>query len=220
MKKEIYCCPNCGEPMGFSNHPNYTFYCKRCAIDFHEDAAIIKTEPNKVEIEDYTDLVEASMKIKELATASIEASKKQIEIKGNDMMEQIAQYIHATIKPILESEIYKNGTFKNFAAIYYHNLKLYFGRYVGDGPKYSACLYLDSDYHCVSGKSVILFNKDEYKVCSTTEENKVVIAELWSGLKESMNRMLKYAFNEYNKAMQKEVENQQKKVDVIDRFKL
>lgn len=220
MKKEIYCCPNCGEPMGFSNHPNYTFCCKKCAIDFSEDAAIIKTEPNKVKIEDYTDLVEASMKIKELATASIEASKKQIEIKGNDMMEQIAQYIHATIKPILESEIYKNDKFNSAAAIYYHNLKLYFNRYVGDGRVYNACLYFDSDYHCVSGKTVILFNKNEYKVCSTTEEDKVKIAQLWSGLKESMNKMLKYAFDEYSKSMQKEVENQQKKIDIINGFKL
>lgn len=216
MKKEIYCCPNCGEPMGFSNHPNYTFCCKKCAIDFSEDVAIIKTEPNKVEIEDYTDLVEASMKIKELATASIEASKKQIEIKGNDMMEQIAQYIHAIIKPILESEIYKDDSFKSAVVIYYHKLKFKFGECKG----YDAGLYLDNDYIYGDRLEMILFNKDKYLIFPTGEGHKVKIAQLWSGLKESMNRMLKYAFDEYSKSMQKEVENQQKKIDIINGFKL
>lgn len=223
MKRKIYVCPNCGRALNFSEDSEYTFYCGDCGDYLHEYEA--KTEEqSKIEgVKDYTQLVEASMKIKEITDTAIVESHKQIEIKGLTILEQIVEYINETLRPIFDSGVYKENNFTSHAAMYHGRLRLQFHNHeVKRGQWYDARLMIDgSDYHYESMWECIHFNANhEYYIDRVPNEKLRFIVENWSGLKDSINRMIPYALKEYDKANQRRLEKQKEMSEVIDSFRL
>jgi hypothetical protein len=215
MKKKIYVCPNCGRALNFSEDAEYTFYCGDCGDYFHDYEAKTEEQARIEGIKDYTELAEVAMEIDTITDKAIQASNKRIEIKGKDIVEQIIEYIAATINPILSSGIYKNSKFRDCARIYSSNLQISFGDYGGTASGYQAQLFGYNGalrvYFNANGKCLV--EEDGSRIIRT-------IVEEWPRLKDSMNRMIPYAIDECNKANQKKIEKQQEREQIINSFRL
>ena len=213
MKKKIYVCPNCGRALNFSENTEFTFYCVDCGENFH-DYEVEAEEQARIEgIKDYTELVEAAMEIKAITDKAIQATNKQIEIKGNDIVKQVSEYIYETIQPILDSGIYSEYKFRDSARIYTSNLRLYFGVYLTEIGECQAQLFGHN------GNLRVYFKQGsgyyiETAVCLTK------LVKEWSKLKDSMHRMIPYAIEKCNNANQKRIEEQQAISEIINSFRL
>lgn len=222
MKRKIYLCPKCGRALNFSPLSEYTFYCVDCDEDFYSFEAKEVEQPRMEGITDFTELAEASMKVKEITESAIQESKRQIEIKGNTILEQIAEYINETLRPIFDSGIYKEGRFTSHTAMYHGRLRLQFHDFTENGKEYNARFMIDgSNYYYESAHVYIYFNANhEYHIESISNEKLRYVVESWSGLKDSINRMIPYAIKEYDKANQRSLERQKEMSEVIDSFRL
>lgn len=219
MKRKIYLCPKCGRALTFSPLSEYTFYCVDCDEDFYSFEAKEMEQPRMEGITDYTQLVEASVKVNEITNTAIEESKRQIEVKGTSIAEQIAEYIYETIKPILVTPIHKHYRFRDSAAIYNRKLKLKFTDYQVEGVHFDAALLIDRTSYG-DAVPIMYFKASTYSVESISENQLFMLVEHWQGLKESMSRMIPYALKECNKANQKKLEEQKEMSEVIDSFRL
>ena len=215
MKKKIYVCPKCGKALNFSDNPEYTFQCLDCDEDFYSFEAKEIEQPRMEGIVDYTDLAKASMEIKAITNNAIQASNKQIEIKGKDIIEQICEYISETVKPIINSGIYKDYRFCDCARIYNGVLRLDFHDYGGSARGYQAQLFGDR------GSLRVYFNgNNEYIIEQFDISGLPRIVESWAEFKKTMNRMITYALKECDKENQKKIETQKELEAVINNFKL
>lgn len=215
MKKKIYVCPKCGRGLNFSNNPEYTFQCMDCDEDFYSFEAKEMEQPRMEGVVDYTDLARASMEIKAITDRAISDSQKQIEIKSKDILGQICEYISETVKPIINSGIYKDTRFSCHAAIYNKILQLDFNDYGGDARGYQAQLFGDG------GCLRVYFNgNNEFIITQFDSSALYKIVESWPGFKDSMNRMIPYALREYDKENKKRIEKQVELSKIIDNFKL
>jgi hypothetical protein len=219
MKRKIYLCPKCGRALNFSDNPEYTFQCFDCDEDFYEFEAEVKEQARMEGITDYTQLVEASIKVKEITDTAIEESKRYIEVKGTSIAEQIAEYIYETIKPILVTPIHKHYKFRDSAAIYNRKLKLKFTDYQVEGVHFDAALLIDRTSYG-DAVPIIYFKGSTYSVESINESQLIMLAEHWQGLKESMNRMIPYALRQCDESNQRSLEKQKEMSEVIDSFRL
>lgn len=223
MKRKIYVCPKCGKALNFSDNPEYTFQCFECDEDFYAFEAKEIEQPRMEGIKDYTQLVEASMKIKEITDTAIVESHKQIEIKGLTILEQIAEYINETLRPIFDSGVYKEYRFTSHATMYHGRLRLQFYNHeVKHGRWYDARLMIDgNNFYYESMWECIHFNANhQYYIDKVPDEKLRFIVENWSGLKDSINRMIPYALKEYDKANQRSLEKQKEMSEIIDNFRL
>ena len=214
MKKKIYVCPRCGKALNFSDNPEYTFQCFDCDEDFYSFEAKEIEQPRMEGVVDYTDLVKASMEIKSITDKAIQESTKQIEIKGKNIIEQISEYISETINPIITSGIYKNAKFRDCASIYSRHLRLRFGDYgVGNGCQ--AQLWGENGILCV-----YFDDNGKYYIEDRGSNALPYIVNEWAEFKDSMNRMIRYALNECDKANQKKIEQQKELEATINSFRL
>lgn len=219
MKRKIYLCPKCGRALNFSDNPEYTFQCFDCDEDFYEFEAEVKEQPRMEGITDYAQLVEASIKVKEITDAAVEESKRYIEVKGKSIAGQIVEYIYETIKPILVTPIHKHYKFRDSAAIYNRKLKLKFTDYQVEGVHFDAALLIDRTSY---GEPVpiMYFKASTYSVESISESQLAMLVEHWQGLKESMSRMIPYALKQCDESNQKKLEKQKEMSELIDSFRL
>lgn len=214
MKKKIYVCPKCKRALNFSPLPEYTFYCEDCDEDFYEFEVIVKEQPKLEGIKDYTDVVAATMEIDRIANQTIKESNKYINLQGKSILEQIGEYIYETIKPIMEAKLHDNCVFRDHAAVYYNGINLKWW-----SSEWGVCLTVDHRYG--NPVTVMYFTLSGYKILDDVgQASTLKLIEKWSGLKESMNRMIPYGLKEYNKYMQREVEKQKEKANIIENFKL
>ena len=222
MKRKIYLCPKCGRAMEFSPLPKYTFYCVDCNEDFYSFEAKEMEQPRMEGIVDYTELVEASMKVNEITNKAIKESTRQIELKGNDILEQIAEYINETLRPIFDSGMYKADTFTSHVAMYHGRLQLKIHPHeVKTGFWFDARLIINGNGYYESMCECIHFNSNhQYHIRKISNAKLRFIVENWSGLKDSMNRMIPYAIKEYDKANQRSLEKQKEMSEVINNFRL
>lgn len=222
MKRKIYVCPKCGKALNFSDNPEYTFQCLDCDEDFYSFEAKEVEQPRMEGIKDYTQLAEASMKAKEITDAAINESKKYITLKGNSILEQIAEYINETLRPVFDSGIYKESRFTSHAAMYHGRLRLQFHDFTENGKEYNARFMIDgNNFHYEATHVYIYFNANhEYHIESISNEKLRYVVEFWSGLKDSISRMIPYAFEEYDKANQRKLKEQKEMSEVIDSFRL
>lgn len=214
MKKKIYVCPNCGRALNFSEDTEYTFYCGDCGDYLHEYEAKIEEQARLEGIVDFTDLANASMEIKAITDKAIKESNKQIQIKGKTIIEQVSEYISETINPIISSGIHEDAQFRDCARIYTSHLRINFGSYaVGGGCQ--AQFWGDNGTICV------YFRHDgKYFIEDRGDNGLLWLVKEWSSLKDSMNRMIKYALTECDKANQKKIEKQDELSRVINSFRL
>ena len=215
MKKKIYVCPKCGRGLNFSDNPEYTFQCFECDEDFYAFEAKEIEQPRMEGIVDYTDLAKASMEIKAITDKAVQESKRQIAIKGKDIVEQICEYINETIKPILDTGIYHDAKFIDCAKIYSSNLSLRFGDYI---PKYGRC---QAQLYGHNGMLRVYFDGNHKYYIEHIEDGFIrKIVEEWPKLKDSMQRMIRYGIEECKKEQQKRIEKQEELSKVIDSFRL
>lgn len=219
MKRKIYVCPKCGRALNFSDNPEYTFQCLDCDEDFYELEAVVKEQARMEGITDYTQLVEASIKVKEITDTAIEESKRYIEVKGTSIAKQIAEYIYETIKPILATPIHKHYKFRDSAAIYNRKLKLKFTDYQVEGMHFDAALLIDKTTYG-DAVPIMYFKASTYSVESISESQLISLVEYWQGLKESMGRMIPYALSKCDENNQKSLEKQKEMSELIDNFRL
>lgn len=207
MKRKIYACPKCGRALNFSDNSEYTFQCFECDEDFYAFEAREVEQPRLEGIVDYTDIAEASMKVKEITDAAIKASERQIEIKGKDILEQIAEYVSETLKPVLQSGIYKDRRFRDAAACSNY-LRLNFGDYgVGNGCQ--------AQIWGQGGTVCMYFNAEgKYFIEDRGYDALPRIVQAWPGFKDIMKRHISYAFKECDKENQRKLEKQ-KEIDAI-----
>ena len=153
MKKKIYVCPKCGRALNFSNNPEYTFACIDCEEDFYMHEVKEIEQPRMEGVVDYTELSKAYAQVKEITDSAIKVNNKFIEVKGKDILEQIAEYINETLRPIFDTGMHRDLRFKESATIYTSGLRLVFSeQYIGD-RKYQA-------YFMCNGNKYIYFNTD------------------------------------------------------------
>ena len=215
MKRKIYLCPKCGKALNFSNNPEYTFQCFDCDEDFYSFEAKEMEQPRMEGVVDFTDLTEAAVKIKEISETVIETSNREIAIKSTDILNQIAEYINETLKPIFDSGIHKEYTFVDCARIYSGSLRLQFGDYSVDHHPYVA------QFSC--GSSIfIYFNTNHEYVIQTyhNNDNLKYLVRNWKNIKTEMNRMIPYAIQECCKRHQSKLEHQKEIAEVIESFRL
>lgn len=221
MKRKIYVCPKCGKALNFSDNPEYTFQCFDCDEDFYEFEAEVKEQARMEGVTDYTQLVETSMKVKEITESTIQENVKYIKIKGNSVLEQISEYIYETLKPILSTDIYKENKFISSACMYNGRFRLRFSDRVIDGKEYNVLLMIDGcNFHYESARELVYFNVNGYHINDVSIERIPFIVEHWKGLKESIGRMIPYAIEECNKANLRRLEKQKEMSEVINSFRL
>ena len=221
MKRKICVCPKCGRALNFSDNPEYTFQCLDCDEDFYAFEAKEIEQPRMEGVKDYTQLVEASMKAKEITESAIQENVKCIKIKGESILEQIAEYIHETLKPVFNSGIYKENRFRSSACIYNERLSLRFHDCVVDGKEYNARLMMEgSNFYYESDYIYAYFNENEYHINDIRINRLPFIVENWKGLKDSMHRMIPYAISRCNEENQRNLEKQKEMSEVIDSFRL
>lgn len=226
MKKTIYVCPKCGKALNFSDNPEYTFQCFDCDEDFYAFEAVEK-EFDRIEgVKDFTNLVDVAERINAIKNQVIEENTKLVAIKSNDIIGQIGEYIYATIKPVLESKITNNSKFRENTEIRTMHLKFNF---LPDGYSYHKTTpYNASLVLCHAGcySTMVCFNKD---LCIVVDDAEVVererrvlpdIVAEWKQFKDSMNHVIPEAIDAYNKSNAKQAEETQKRMDVINNFKL
>lgn len=213
MKKKIYVCPKCGCALNFSDNNEYTFKCIQCDEEFHSFEAKEVEQPRMEGVKDYTELVEAAMKIKAITDKAIQESTKQIEIKSKDIVEQISEYIYETIKPVLDSGIYNEYKFRDCARIYSSNFRLDFGKYLTENGECQAQLF------GINGNVRVYFKRDDGYYVENAGWVTYLVKE-WQTLKDSMHRMIAYAIEENNKENQKQIKMQEEKHMILNNFKL
>ena len=92
---------------------------------------------------------------------------------------------------------------------------------VKTGLWYDARLIINGHGYYESMCECIHFNSNhQYLIRKISNEKLRFIVENWSGLKDSMNRMIPYAIKEYDKANQRSLEKQKEMSEVIDSFRL
>ena len=221
MKRKIYVCPKCGKALNFSDNPEYTFQCFECDEDFYAFEAK-EVEQSRMEgITDYTQLVEASVKVKEITNKAIQESTRQIELKGNDILEQIAEYINETLRPIFDSEVYKEYNFASHAAIYNGKVQLQFRTHEVGARWYHARLIINGRDCYDSTLECIHFDANhKYRIRIIPHEKLSCLVGSWSGLKSSINRMIPYALKECDKENQRKLEKHKEMSDIINNFRL
>ena len=213
MKKKIYVCPKCGRGLNFSDNPEYTFQCFECDEDFYSFEANEIEQPRMEGIVDYTDLAKASMEVKKITEAAIKESNRQIEIKGKDILEQIAEYVSATIEPVLQSGIDKDRRFRDSVA-FCNYLRLNFGNY-GVGTGCRAQLWGQDGTLCM------YFNVGgEYFIEDRGYDALPHIVKAWPEFKEAMKRKIPYALKRCDEENQKKLERQKEMSDIINNFRL
>lgn len=223
MKRKIYLCPKCGKALNFSDNPEYTFQCLDCDEDFYAFEAKEVEQPRMEGVKDYTQLVEAYMKVKEITDSAIGESQRYITLKGQDILEQIAEYINETLRPIFDSGMYNAYAFTSHAAIYEGKLRLQFYKHeVKHGQWYDARLIINgNNFYYESMCECISFNaNNKYYIHRLSNAQLRCVIENWSGLKDSMNRMIPYAIKEYDKANQRSLKRQKEMSEIIDGFRL
>lgn len=220
MKKKIYLCPNCRRALNFSDNTEYTFYCMYCDEHFHDYEADTEEQARMEGIIDYTELIEASIKVKEITETTIKENKKCIKIKGESIIEQIAEYIHETIAPVLSTNIYKDHKFIDASVSYNRGLILRFNSTDESGNECGACLSYMNAMVSSNTYPIAYFYANGYRVCPVRNDHLTEIIPLWSGFKDSMNRHIPYALDECNKANQKKLEKQKEMAEIINNFRL
>lgn len=215
MKKKIYLCPKCGRALNFSDNPEYTFQCFECDEDFYAFEAKEIEQPRLEGIVDYTELAEATVQIKNITDKAIAESTRQIEIKGKDIVEQIAEYINETINPILSTGLYKDKVFTSRIHIRTSHFCIDFNEYNYYGKPYGAQLFGDN------GSLRIYFNRNhEYSIEAQKSHMLPWLVEEWAQLKDSMKRKIAYGLQECDAANKKRLAEQEELSKFISSFRL
>ena len=167
-----------------------------------------------MEIMNYNQMLENANAVKVLVSKTIECSKDYTDIKSNDVLDQIAEYIAKTIDDILHDPISSDTTFRSYAA----SNCLSFANYGGEGKGAQAQFFFAHEgTHLRLYFNAIGYWWADKKV--TDNGLKSLIKE-WPLIKRRMNDALKRGIDCYNEKLSTELSRQLELHDAIKNFKV
>jgi hypothetical protein len=167
-----------------------------------------------MKIMDYNQMLENANAIKVLASKTIECSKDYTDVKSNDILEQIAQYIADTISDVLHDPICQDTTFRNYAS----GGGLSFSSYGGDGRGAQAQFFFSIEgTHLRLYLSAIGYWWADKKV---TDNGLKALIKMSPEMKKQMNDAIKRGINQRNEKMSTQLSRQLELHDVIKNFRV
>lgn len=170
-----------------------------------------------MEIMNYSQMLENAQAVKVLVNKTIECSKDYTDIKSDDILDQIAEYISNTISDILHDPICQDPTFYNHV----QGGGLSFGRY-GSISQKAAGANAQFFFSCEGTHLRLLFNPIGY----WWEDKKVsnnglqCLIRDWPVMKQQMDRAIQAGINHHNERLSTELSRQLKLHDAIKNFKV
>ena len=167
-----------------------------------------------MEIMKYNQMLENANAVKVLVNKTIECSKDYTDIKSDDVLEQIAQYIASTISDILHDPICKDTTFRNYAQCD----SLSFGNYGGDGTGAQAQFF----FSCEGTHLRLYFNAiGHWWADKKVSDNGLkALIRNWPEMKQHIDRGIKNGINRYNERLSTQLSRQLELHDMIKNFQI
>ena len=167
-----------------------------------------------MEIMNYNQMLENANAVKVLVNKTIECSKDYTNIKSDDVLEQIAEYIAETISDILNDPICSDSTFRSYAASNHLSFASYGG--LGEGAQAQFFfahegahlrLYFNTIGHWWADKKV-------------TDNGLKSLIKQWPDIKQQIDCALKRGINQYNARLASQLSRQLELHDAIKNFKI
>ena len=170
-----------------------------------------------MEIMNYNQMLENANAVKVLVNKTIECSKDYTDIKSDDILDQIAEYIANTISDILHDPICKDPTF-------YNHVKgggLSFGRY-GSVSQKAAGANAQFFFSCEGTHLRLLFNPIGYwwEDKKVTDNGLQCLMRDWPVMKKQMDHAIQAGINHHNERLSTELSRQLKLHDAIKNFQV
>lgn len=167
-----------------------------------------------MEIMDYNKMLENANAVKTLVDKTIECSKDYTDCKKDDVLDQIAEYIAATLSDILHDPICLDTTFSQNAS---HG-NLTFGKFGGDGTGAQVQFFFAHEGTLLR----LYFNTVGYwwaqKMITNAGLKRLI--ENWPSIKKQMNDSLQYGIKRYNGKLSKQLSRQLELHDAIKNFQV
>jgi hypothetical protein len=167
-----------------------------------------------MKIMDYNQMLENANAIKVLANKTIECSKDYTDVKSNDILEQIAEYIANTISDVLHDPICQDTTFRNHAS----GGGLSFASYGGDGSGAQAQFFFS-----IEGTHLRLYlNAIGYWWADkqVTDNGLKRLIKDWPAIKQQMNDAIKRGINRCNERLSKQLSRQLELHEMVKNFQI
>lgn len=167
-----------------------------------------------MEIMNYNQMLENANAVKVLVNKTIECSKDYTDIKSDDVLEQIAEYIAETISDILHDPICQNSTFRCYAA----SNHLSFAQYGGAGEGAQAQFFFAHE----GAHLRLYFNAIGYWWADkkVTDNGLKSLIKQWPDIKQQINRALKDGIDRHNERLASQLSRQLELHDAIKNFKV
>ena len=167
-----------------------------------------------MEIMNYNQMLENANAIKVLVNKTIECSKDYTDIKSDDVLEQIAEYIAETISDILHNPIVSNQTFRSYAA----SNHLSFANYGGAGEGAQAQFFFaHEDTHLRLYFNAVGHWWADKKV---TDNGLKSLIKQWPNIKQQINDALRHGIDRHNEQLSSQLSRQLELHDAIKNFKV
>ena len=168
-----------------------------------------------MEIMNYNQMLENANAVKVLVNKTIECSKDYTNIKSNDVLDQIAEYIAETISDILHDPICQDVTFYNHAK----GGGLSFGKYGSISSK-GASANAQFFFSCEGTHLRLLFNPIGYwwEDKKVSDNGLQCLMRDWPVMKQQMDRAIQAGINYHNERLSTELSRQLKLHDAIKNF--
>lgn len=171
-----------------------------------------------MEIMNYNQMLENANAVKVLVNKTIECSKDYTDIKSDDVLEQIAEYIANTISDILHDPICQDATFCNYAK----GGGLSFGKYGSLSTQRAGGANAQFFFSCEGTHLRLMFNAIGYwwEDKSISNNGLKHLMKNWPEYKQQMNRAIKDGIDHHNARLSTELSRQLELHDAIKNFKI
>lgn len=171
-----------------------------------------------MEIMNYNQMLENANAVKVLVNKTIECSKDYTDIKSEDVLDQIAEYIAETISDILHDPICQESSFCNYAK----GGGLSFGKYGSLSTARAGGANAQFFFSCEGTHLRLLLSPIGY----WWEDKKVSdnglkhLMKNWPEYKRQMNEAIQRGINHHNERLSRELSRQLDLHDAIKNFKV
>jgi hypothetical protein len=167
-----------------------------------------------MEIMNYNQMLENANAVKVLVNKTIECSKDYTDIKTDDVLDQIAQYLANTISDILHDPICSDRTFRHDSS----NGYLSFGAYGGAGTGAQAQFF----FACGGTILRIYFSAIGYWWAdkTITDAGMRSLIKDWPGIKQYIHDGINRGIKAHNNKLSKELSKQLELHEAIKNFKV
>lgn len=167
-----------------------------------------------MEIMNYNEMLENANAVKALANKTIECSKDYTDVKSNDILGQIAEYIANTISDVLHDPICQDITFRNHAS----GGGLSFASYGGDGRGAQAQFFFSTEgTHLRLYFNAIGYWWADKKV---TDNGLKALIKMWPEMKQQMNYAIKRGIDRCNERLSTQLSRQLELHEMVKNFKI